>query len=166
MLGVKIRQIGITEWRTQLAKQPRNLNPASYSRIFPWKILAKIQLPTGTKRELASAYYQLKLGHGYFKSYLRRLGHSTNDRCRCGKSETPEHLLLSCSLYKEARQQLRTEMNNTRLDLVVLLHTKLGIEKTIRFLKETGIGTRSWHLARVQDDNLREEEREDELALG
>ena len=57
-------------------------------------------------------------------------------------------------------------MNNTRLDLVVLLHTKPGIEKTIRLLKETGIGTRSWHLARVQDDELREEEREDELALG
>ena len=55
-------------------------------------------------------------------------------------------------------------MNNARLDLIVLLHTKLGIKKTIGFLKETGIATRRWHLARVQDDELSEEEREDELA--
>ena len=139
MLGVKIRQIGITEWRTQLAKQPRTLNLASYSRIFPWKIQAKIQLPSGTKRESASAYYQLKLGHRYFKAYLNRLGHTANDKCKCGKKETLEHLLLSCSLYSVARQQLRAKMNNSRLDLIVLLHTKLGIEKTIGFLKETGI---------------------------
>jgi hypothetical protein len=168
MLGAKIRQIGITEWRSELAKYTRtasvNLNPASYSRKFPWKIQARIQLPSGTKRELASAYYQLKLGHGYFKAYLNRLGHSANDKCQCGKKETPEHLLLSCSLYNEARQQLRTEMNNIRLDLVVLLHTKLGIEKTIRFLKDTGIATRRWHLARTQDNERHEEEREDELA--
>src|ERR1700727_350455 len=149
MLGVKIRQIGITEWRTQLAKQPRTLNPASYSRIFPWKIQAKIQLPSGTKRELASAYYQLKLGHGYFKAYLNRLGHTANDKCKCGKKETLEHLLLSYSLYSVARQQLRAKMNNARLDLIALLYTKLGIKKTIGFLKETGIATRRWHLARV-----------------
>jgi hypothetical protein len=80
------------------------------------------------------------------------LKHTSNDKCRCGKKETPEHLLLSCKEYKTARQKLHKELNNTRLSLAILLNTKIGIEKTIGFLKETRVATRRWHLERVEEE--------------
>ena len=48
-------------------------------------------------------------------------------------------------------------MGGNRLSLKLLLHTKSGIEKTLRFLKETGIVTRKWHLERRQDEEEDEE---------
>lgn len=57
-----------------------------------------------TPREIASAFYQLKIGHGYIKSYLDKLGHASNDKCRCGAKETAEHLLLSCPETGTARK--------------------------------------------------------------
>ena len=133
-------------------------NPSSYRKLFPWKIQSKIQLPTGTKRELASSFYQLKLGHGYIKSYLYRLGHSNNKFCQCSKKETAEHLLLSCKELKTARDKLKKDLEGNRLSLQLLLHTKPGIEKTLDFLKETRIATQKWHLERRLDEEREEEE--------
>jgi hypothetical protein len=46
----------------------------------------------------------LKLGHGYLKTYLkRRIGKADSNRCRCGISETAEHLLLSCPEYSDVQ---------------------------------------------------------------
>ena len=73
----------------------------SYSRTFPWYTTKSIKLPKGTLREIASSYFQLKIGHGYNKRYLHRLSHVTNNKCRCGAIESPEYLLLAYSLYKE-----------------------------------------------------------------
>ena len=78
------------------------------------------------------------------KSYLARLGYAENNYCRCGKRETTEHLLLS---YKQtevaqARAKLRDEMKGARLSLRLLMHTKIGIEKTLGFLKVTRLCTR------------------------
>ena len=134
----------------------------AYKKQFLWKLGAKIQLPLGTKRELASAFFQLKLGHGYLKSYLHRLGHSNNNLCRCGKLETAEHLLLSCKELRVAQKKLQDKPQGTRLSLPVLLHTKTGIEKTLGFLKETSIVTRKWHLARREEEER--EDDQDELA--
>ena len=99
-LKSKIKAINTQEWQAILDQYDLQLsqNPASYRKLFPWKLRSKIQLPPGTKRELASSFYQLKIGHGYLKSYLYRLGRTNSDRCRCGKKETAEHLLLS---YRE-----------------------------------------------------------------
>src|SRR2546421_12167461 len=72
LLGLKFKQSRQSEWNTILdeySKKP-NTNPATYMKKYPWKLSSKIQLPPGTKRELASSLYQLKLGHGYFRSYL------------------------------------------------------------------------------------------------
>ena len=46
----------------------------SYKNTFPWKIQTKLSIPRGNPREVSSAFYQLKLGHGYFQSYLQRMG--------------------------------------------------------------------------------------------
>ena len=108
-----------------------------------------------------SSLFQLKLGHRYLKSYLYRLGHSTSNKCRCSQRETPKHLLLSYRELKEARDKLRKDLGGVSLKLPLLLHTKLGIEKTLGFLKETRIATRSWHLERRREEQ--EEERREEL---
>ena len=153
VLGLRIKQARSAEWYNILRKsylRPSS-NPASYGRKYSWKTYLKIQLPPGTRRELASAFYQLKLGHGYFKSYLYCLGHTTSDRCKCGQKETPEHLLLSCTEHKVAREKLKSEMHKNRLSLPMLLHTKLGIKKTLEFLRETRIATRRWHLERGEE---------------
>ena len=153
-LGCKINELRTVEWNALLDQydQIPNTNTTSYKKHFSWKLGSKLQLPTGTRRELASAFYQLKLGHGYLKSYLFRLGHSDSDRCRCGQKETSEHLLLSCRKLQVARAKLLDELNCTRLSLRVLLHTKTGIEKTLAFLRETRIVTRKWHLERTREE--------------
>ncbi len=98
-LGLKIKQLRTQEWLLALNRYKAKVNnPASYIRRFPIKTGSKIQVPVGTKRATASAFYQLKIGHGYIKSYLYRLKHYLNDKCRCGVKETPEHLLLSYNL--------------------------------------------------------------------
>jgi hypothetical protein len=69
-------------------------------------------------------------------------------------------LLLS---YKEAgtaktRAKLRDEIKGVRLSLPLLMHTKIGIEKTLEFLKNTRLSTRKWHLERRQEIEQEEEE--------
>jgi ribonuclease HI len=77
-LGCKINNLTTSEWRSSLNQYNKttNTNTTSYRNYFIWKLSSKLQIPTKTKRELASAFYQLKIGHGYLKSYLFRLGHS------------------------------------------------------------------------------------------
>jgi ribonuclease HI len=164
-LGSQIRNIATQEWQEVLDQYDTlpSRNQA-YKKQFLWKLRTKIQLPLGTKRELASAFFQLKLGHGYIRTYLYRLGHSNSDLCRCGKRETAEHLLLSCKELRVARKKLQDELLGTRLSLPILLHTKTGIEKTLGFLKETSIATRRWHLARQEEEVEEEVDDEDELA--
>src|SRR5271156_2419282 len=132
MLGVKIRQIQTSEWREILAKDDSNRlpqnNPHSYRKLFHWQIRSKLRTPQGTSRETASALYQLKIGHGYLKSYLYRLNHAENDRCRCGRKETPEHLLLSCPEVGDARKHMRDSLSLfNNLTAQILLHSTIGI---------------------------------------
>ena len=45
------------------------------------------------------------------------------------------------------------------------MHTKIGIEKTLNFLKSTRLCTREWHLERSQEaEQEEEEEQEDKQA--
>lgn len=64
ILGLKIKHISSTEWQTELREHNQDscLNPLSYSKNSPWRLHSKIQLPRGTKRELASAFFWLKIG--------------------------------------------------------------------------------------------------------
>jgi ribonuclease HI len=154
VLGNNIKQLKKIEWENRL----NSAIITNYSRQFNWKINSKITIPRTTKREFASAFYQLKFGHGYIKSYLYRLNHVGNNKCSCGVKETPEHLLLSCIELKEARKELKDQLEINILTLKILMHTKIGIEKTLRFIEKTKIATRGWHLERA----AREEEGEEE----
>ena len=170
VLGCKAKEVSTREWESALNEYDKrpNQNPSTYRSQFPWKLLSKIQLPPGTKREQASSFYQLKLGHGYIRSYLHRLGHTDSDLCSCGKKETAAHLLLSCKEagLANARAKLRDGLKGARLSLPLLMHTKIGIEKTLDFLKNTRLCTRKWHLERSQETEQEEEEEEPEEEEG
>lgn len=102
------------------------------------------------------------MGHGYNKAYLYKLGHTNNDKCRCGSRETVAHLLLSCPEANIPRKIMRDALN-TSLSLPILLHTTKGIELTIQFLQTTKMSTRRWHIERNQEE---EDEGEDENEEG
>jgi hypothetical protein len=85
------------------------------------------------------------------------LSHADSNTCSCRKRETPKHLLLSCLKLYTARKQLKEDLQGTRLSLRTLLHTKIRIEKTLVFLKTTGIATRKWHLERRVEEEEEEE---------
>ena len=110
----------------------------------------------------------MKLSYNYIRSYLYRLGHTDSDSCRCGKKETAAHLLLSCKEVgvAKARAKLRDGLKGARLSLPLLMHTKIGIEKTLDFLKNTRLCTRKWHLERSQEAEQEEEEEPEEEEEG
>ncbi|KAF1931468.1 uncharacterized protein M421DRAFT_409215, partial [Didymella exigua CBS 183.55] len=91
------------------------------------KLTSKITLLKNTRREIASAYYQLKLGHGYNKAYLYNIQKTESSKCSCGYTQTPQHLLLSCRNYREARKKIKSSLQETRLTMSLLLDTNRGI---------------------------------------
>ena len=114
-----------------------------------------INLPLGTLRPLASAFFQLKLGHGYLKSYLYRLKIASNNKCKYSKTKNIKHLLLYYKLYKEERIRLfslfKGSLEASAFNLRLLLHTEIGIPNTLVFLKETSICTRKWYTKRNEE---------------
>jgi len=112
----------------------------------------KICIPPGTNRETACAFYRLKIGHGYTKSFLLKRKRAETDKCHCGVLQTPEHLLLSCNRYSSERRLLKKELDIPTLTLQSLLHTKKGIEATLKFIGLTGIGTRKWYLGQIEEE--------------
>ena len=125
-------------------------NSGTYSARFHLKTPKTLPLPPSTPRKLSSAFFQLKLGHGYLKSYLFRLGKADSPFCSCGARQTVEHLLLSCKWLKEERKVLSQDLNSKPLTLPLLLHTSLGIKATLAFISRTQVGTRKWHFGELE----------------
>jgi hypothetical protein len=69
----------------------------NYFQKYQWQPNNAIQ--ANCERTISSAYYMLKLGHEYLKSYLKRIDKTSTDLYRCGIKETTDHLLLSCLNY-------------------------------------------------------------------
>ena len=153
MTGANIRTQGQAEWlehvheSTQVAIS-RNAN--CYASRYAWRLKKQLSIPPGTKRQHSSAFYQLKIGHGYFKAYLHKLGHCESALCGCGSIQTPEHLLLYCKYYRKARKKLQDTMK-IPLSLPTLLHTKITISSTLEYIEETKIATRKWYLGQEED---------------
>ena len=96
-----------------------------------------------------SSYIQLKIGHGHFKSYLKRLPDYSvdfDDKCDCNHTsiQSPAHLLLNCSKYEAARKKIREKLQISSLSLKILLTKREEIEAIFEFLKETEIARRNW----------------------
>jgi hypothetical protein len=155
MTGIKIKTLASQEWQQTLTKytpQAIHHNPSTYAAQYSWRIRKKLSVPMGTRWETASAFYQLKLGHGYNKAYLYRIGKADSPCCSCGAQQTSDHLLLSCKWLNHNRRILRNNLCNVRLTLPLLLHTKQGIQATLAFISWTKVGTRKWHLGQDTDD--------------
>ena len=105
------------------------------------------------KRLMFSTYTQIKLEHGYFKSYLERLPAYDTNLCNvCKVKQTPEHMLLNCRIYKAEQKTLKNAVlqskpksgsgSNSELSLKRLLCTGEGIRNTLTFLDQTKSATR------------------------
>ena len=98
----------------------------------------------------------MKLGHGYFRSYLHRLPDYDTKKCHinCDKDQTPEHLLTVCQYNKKEQKELINQLkkNNLPYTAKVLFTTKEGIRTTLLFLKKTKVATRKWLLGEIEDE--------------
>ncbi|KAF2135235.1 uncharacterized protein K452DRAFT_197045, partial [Aplosporella prunicola CBS 121167] len=117
--------------------------PSSYAKTFPL-VAKRSYKPPSNEREIASAFYQLKLGHGYFKSYLHRFNHTTTDKYRYSGTaiQTPEHLLLKYPLFRPQRAHLKDTLRQNNPNFKDLFSETKNITATVQFLKSTKVTTR------------------------
>jgi ribonuclease HI len=100
-------------------------------------------------RKLVATIIQMRTGHGYNKQYLSRIPSTNIDspKCTCGyRTQTPQHLLLDCSIYRTQRDQLKKQLKPLRLTWQTAMHTGKGLQGVMKFLEDTGVGTRTWML--------------------
>jgi hypothetical protein len=114
----------------------------NYFQKYQWQPNNAIQ--ANCERTISSAYYMLKLGHGYLKSYLKRIDKTSTDLCQCGIKETADHLLLSCPNYSTFRPDCLKESK----PLSQILDKKERRLEVLQFIRQTRIATRRWHLGR------------------
>ena len=107
--------------------------------------LAKHQLATVT---------QLRLGHGYFKSYLCRVDENISNTCTCDRQtpapDTPEHIRLYCNKYQPYRKHLRQVAQY--FHLLDGLGTKAGLMAVGKFVEKGWARTRKDWLGAVKRD--------------
>jgi hypothetical protein len=101
----------------------------------------KMQTLTGTKR-VQAAYYQLKLGTGFFKQFFKANVKDDTRECfgNCDSLQTPEHLLLNCKHYTKERRPAKA-LHKPQLTLPLLFNTSKGSASLLGFLQETEIPT-------------------------
>lgn len=149
MIGMVIKSEIKEMWKDcseKWIKDSKAKNTPNYAKKYSWKLRKQLVTPPNTPRKTASAFYQLKLGHGYFKEYLARWRPwDYSNKCSCGKIQTPEHLVLECKNYKAERKELKKELKG-RLTMKMVLDTKKGALSLFKFLNSTEIATRKWLL--------------------
>ena len=142
---IKAEALGKWEhiWKTYISKAVGN--KSLYLQHCTPKVSWKNSKTKG-ERLLVSTYFQLKLGHGYFKTYLARLPSYTSNKCSCSRTvkQTPTHLILSCPLYKEERALLK--LQGRIQDIQFYFQNEKGKELLLKYLKKTKIATRGWLL--------------------
>jgi hypothetical protein len=108
-----------------------------------------------TDRRTWTAYIQLKLGHGYYRSYLYRIGRAKTNRYtgQCQGIQSPIHLYQSCQNYKEEQKELRNKLReiypNQEITLTEIYSEK-SRETVYNYLKKTRVATREWLLGQEE----------------
>jgi hypothetical protein len=135
----KIRETGLTNWNNIWTDSKTKGKHYKQFECKPkWKQSTKV-----VRKQVFSSYFQLKSGHGYFKSYLNRAFDAFSDICLdCNTKENPEHLLLNCRKYSSIRNKIKINKQLNQLSLKILFSTKQGQEFLFEYLKQTGIATR------------------------
>ena len=94
-------------------------------------------------------FIQLKMKHGYFKSYLHRLSKNKSNKCYeiCKARQTLKHLLLNCKHYRAEQLQLKAKAQFKNMNTILMLFI-IKIERIamLKYLKSTRIATRKWLL--------------------
>lgn len=150
-IRAKSRQITSDNWFEDFSKykeKAQRKNPSTYAGQYPVMIKRKMSSYQKVERKIISAFYQLKVGHGYFKSYLHRIKMTTSDRCPCNGStkQTPRHLILECKYYKNERRTMMQDIGISRPTMAVLFQTSKGTKAMLDFISKTKISTRDWYL--------------------
>ena len=149
----KIKESALLEWQEEYAKIKKGKFYSQFDSFPRWKTYKKT-----VKKKVWSAFMQLKLGHGYFKSYLVRLPDYTTDRCYvCGTRENSEHLILHCKATQAIREELKQEFDIKKFSLKNLFNVKIEQEFLFKFLEKTQISTRNWLLQQVSLETEDEE---------
>ena len=123
----------------------------TYSQHYQqFKTQSKLK-PSSTRlpKLIWSTIMQLKLAHGYFRSYLVRLPDYDDDichHCHGYSRQTPYHLLFECCSQSEARKNSIQKLDHRDQHLYNLFMTTSGLERLIQFLQESKVATRQWIL--------------------
>src|SRR6266498_819555 len=90
------------------------------------------------KKRTWSSYIQLKIEHGFFKSYLKRLPNYKSAECFCHRNtiQNPNHLVLEYSEYRADRIKAFEGLNNNQKSMKYLFNTKIDREKLFKFLEK------------------------------
>ena len=153
-LKTQIRKSALLAWHTYWTQLPAARKGSHYRSIHFH--LPSLQPPPHffqlNRLQLATVT-QLRLGHGYFNSYLSRLDENVSDSCSCEKRtpppETPEHLILYCSKYQQHRQILKPVAQQFHLPDV--LGSKAGLLALGEFVRMSWAGTRRGHLGQIPE---------------
>ncbi len=72
-------------------------------------------------------YIQLKIGHGFLKSYLKRLPNYELAEYFCYRNtiQNPTHLVLECSEYRADRVETFEGLDNNQKSMEYLFNTKI-----------------------------------------
>ena len=156
----QIQHAGLKDWQSCWQANTKGSSYCNIAKGLPlWGPTWKPTKLPNTDTTTASTIHQLRLGHGYFKSYLIRLPTYDSTKCHCSEpQQTAKHLLLGCPLYKEERERAGIQRDAT---VQGLLFTQRGTAALIDFIQETGVATRKWLL-----QDARKEEEEDSWGWG
>jgi hypothetical protein len=137
MFGLRIKQLAKTEWLSAIQLNDRKKRITRLDKLD-----SRVKVPRGTSRLLASTFYQLKLGHGYNRAYLSRIGKSNYSDCSCGQIETAKHLVFDCSETSLEQTKLKEALKGQQLTEKLVFHTRHDIKQLLGFIASTGIDTR------------------------
>jgi hypothetical protein len=142
-----LKNSSLCEWQEiwqKMQKERHYLQNFALMAKPKWKPAKMEPIP----KRLFSAMIQLKVGHGFFKSYLVRLPDYPHNRCfiDCDLIQSPEHLLLICKHYREERIEFKKSIGNENFIYLLLYASSKNQRALIEFIRQTGISTRGWLL--------------------
>src|SRR6266536_3976840 len=119
----KVKECGLDNWQ----KEWQNLkNKGKHYQRFDctpkWKTIKEKVL-----KRVWLSYIQLKIGHCFFKSYLKRLPNYKSAECFCHRNtiQNPTHLVLECSEYRADRVEAFEGLDNNQKSIEYLFNTKI-----------------------------------------
>ena len=148
-LGRKLREKVLSDW-TNIWQSQKTSQGKDYKQ-FDMQPNLKVN-QTKLKKLTWSTMIQLKLAHGYFRSYLTRLPEYDSKiclNCDSNQNETPHHVILDCPSQSDIRKRTIQKLDIRDQNLRNLFLTKRGQEQLIKYLEESKIATRKWLLGLV-----------------